>query len=64
MWRATAFKIGTVPADPVNTGKAMVKERFGTSNVYFVLDKLIVEWICGICYFPVSGMDSEICFYQ
>ncbi|MBS6237361.1 MAG: zinc ribbon domain-containing protein [Bacteroides sp.] len=38
---ATAFKTGTVPADPVNTGKAMVKERFGTSNVYFALDKLI-----------------------
>lgn len=25
---ATAFKTGTVLADPVNTGKAMVKERF------------------------------------
>lgn len=36
-----AFKTGTVPADPVATGKAMVKERFGTSNVYFALDKLI-----------------------
>lgn len=38
---AMAFKTGTVPADPVATGKAMVKERFGTSNVYFALDKLI-----------------------
>lgn len=38
---ATAFKTGTVPADPVSTGKSMVKERFGTSNVYFALDKLI-----------------------
>lgn len=38
---ATAFKTGTVPADPLNTGKAMVKARFGTSNIYFALDKLI-----------------------
>lgn len=38
---ATAFKTGAVPADPVSTGKAMVNERFGTSNVYFALDKLI-----------------------
>ncbi len=38
---ATAFKTGIVPANPVSTGKAMVKERFGTSNVYFALDKLI-----------------------
>ena len=38
---ATAFKTGSIPADPVATGKAMVKVRFGTSNVYFVLDKLI-----------------------
>jgi hypothetical protein len=37
----TAFKDGAVPADPVSTGKAMVKERFGTSNVYFVIDKLV-----------------------
>jgi hypothetical protein len=35
------FRDNVVPADPVNTGKAMVKERFGTSNVYFVLDKLV-----------------------
>ena len=38
---ATAFQTGVVPADPVNTGKTMVKERFGTSNVYFIVDKLV-----------------------
>lgn len=38
---ATAFKTGIIPAEPVATGKAMVRERFGTSNVYFALDKLI-----------------------
>jgi hypothetical protein len=35
------FRDNAVPADPLHTGKAMVKERFGTSNVYFVLDKLV-----------------------
>ena len=38
---ATAFQTGQVPNDPVNTGKTMVKERFGTSNVYFAIDKLV-----------------------
>ena len=38
---AAAFKNGVVPADTVQTGKNMVKERFGTSNVYFALDKLV-----------------------
>ena len=37
----TAFQTGQVPANPFETGKAMVKERFGTSNVYFALDKLV-----------------------
>ncbi|MBC5631333.1 zinc ribbon domain-containing protein [Parabacteroides hominis] len=36
-----AFKTGQVPANPFETGKTMVKERFGTSNVYFALDKLV-----------------------
>ena len=36
-----AYKTGQVPDNPFETGKAMVKERFGTSNVYFLLDKLI-----------------------
>ncbi len=38
---ATAFQTGQVPNDPVNTGKLMVKERFGTSNAYFAIDKLV-----------------------
>ncbi len=38
---ATSFQTGQVPNDPVNVGKAMVKERFGTSNVYFGIDKLV-----------------------
>lgn len=37
----TAFKTGKIPDDSVGVGKEMVKERFGTSNVYFVLDKLV-----------------------
>lgn len=37
----TAFKTGVIPNNPVTVGKAMVKDRFGTSNVYFVLDKLV-----------------------
>lgn len=36
-----AFKQGTVPNNPVSTGKEMVKKRFGTSNAYFALDKLV-----------------------
>lgn len=36
-----AFRDGRIPDSPVSAGKAMVKERFGTSNVYFVLDKLV-----------------------
>ncbi len=36
-----AFLDGRIPDNPVTVGKAMVKERFGTSNVYFVLDKLV-----------------------
>ena len=36
-----AFQTGQVPANPFETGKTMVKERFGTSNVYFALDKLV-----------------------
>jgi len=37
----TAFKTGVIPNNPVTVGKEMVKGRFGTSNVYFVLDKLV-----------------------
>lgn len=40
---ATAFKTGSVPDSLVATGKAMVTERFGTSNVYFALDKLVAS---------------------
>lgn len=36
-----AFQRGAIPDNPVTVGKAMVKERFGTSNVYFALDKLV-----------------------
>jgi hypothetical protein len=38
---AMAFKNGAVSADPLQTGKTMVKERFGTSKVYFVIDRLV-----------------------
>jgi len=36
-----AFKNGAIPDNPVTVGKEMVKDRFGTSNVYFILDKLV-----------------------
>jgi len=36
-----AVVTGSVPDNQVSYGKQMVKERFGTSNVYFVLDKLV-----------------------
>lgn len=38
---AMAYQTGYVPAKPFEMGKTMVKERFGTSNVYFALDKLV-----------------------
>ena len=36
-----AFRTGQVPADPVAAGKAMVTQRFATSNLYFAVDKLV-----------------------
>jgi ABC-type sugar transport system permease subunit len=36
-----AVVTGNVPDNQVSYGKEMVKQRFGTSNVYFVLDKLV-----------------------
>lgn len=36
-----AFRTGTIPESPISAGIAMVKEHFGTSNVYFALDKLV-----------------------
>lgn len=38
-----AFKSGSVPGSPVSVGKEMVKERFGTANVYFAIDKLVAS---------------------
>lgn len=38
---AQSFKEGAVPARAVSVGIAGVKERFATSNVYFVVDKLV-----------------------
>lgn len=38
-----AFRSGRVPASPVSVGKEMVKERFGTANVYFIIDKLVTS---------------------
>lgn len=37
----TAVTTGQIPDDMVESGKNMVKERFGTTNVYFVLDQMI-----------------------
>jgi small-conductance mechanosensitive channel len=38
---ARAFRDGTTPDAPFRTGAQMVKQRFGTANVYFVIDKLV-----------------------
>lgn len=38
---AEACKTGVIPADQVAYGKAMVTERFATSNIYFAIDKLV-----------------------
>ena len=38
---AQSFKDSAIPVNPVATGKNMVKERFATSNVYFIIDKLV-----------------------
>lgn len=38
---AESMKTGQVPADQVEYGKALVKEKFVTSNVYFLVDKLV-----------------------
>ncbi len=38
---AEATTTGKVPANQVNYGKEMVKQRFATSNVYFGVDKLV-----------------------
>lgn len=36
-----AIKTGEIPANQVNYGKGVVKERFATSNIYFGVDSLI-----------------------
>ena len=38
---AQTFKDGRVPDNCVSVGKAMVKDRFGTANAYFAIDKLV-----------------------
>lgn len=38
---AEAFRSGRIPDNQVEVGKAMVLERFATSNVYFAIDKLV-----------------------
>ena len=40
---ARSFRDGTIPDTPFKTGAQMVKQRFGTSNVYFVIDKLLIN---------------------
>lgn len=64
---AEAATKGNLPADQVNYGKAKVKERFATSNIYFGLDKLVsaavrqiqntVDNVAGAFDF-IPGMDS------
>jgi hypothetical protein len=38
---ARAFRDGTIPDAPFRTGVQMVKQRFLTANVYFVIDRLV-----------------------
>lgn len=63
----TAFKTGKIPDDPIGVGKDMVRERFGASNVYFALDKLVAGSIkqlqktlgrIGRMFGPVPGADG------
>ena len=38
---AESFKLGRVPGSCMSVGKEMVKNRFGTANAYFAIDKLV-----------------------
>ena len=38
---AETFRTGQVPSDEVHYGIGMVKSRFATSNIYFLLDRLV-----------------------
>ena len=38
---AEAMKTGQVPANQVEYGKAIVQQKFATSNIYFAVDKLV-----------------------
>ena len=64
---AEACRTGQFPANQVDYGKKMVKERFATSNIYFAVDKLIsgavkqiqrgIEKVAGKLDF-IPGMDA------
>ncbi|MCL2352441.1 MAG: zinc ribbon domain-containing protein, partial [Firmicutes bacterium] len=64
-----AVMSGSVPEDPWAAGKAMVKERFVTANVYFAVDKLVggavrelqrVVQKVGNLFGAVPGMDAVV----
>ncbi len=38
---AESFRQGRVPSGSISVGASLVRERFGTANVYFALDKLV-----------------------
>lgn len=38
---AEAMKTGQIPANQVEYGKAIVQQKFATSNIYFAIDKLV-----------------------
>jgi len=40
---AESMKTGQIPANQVEYGKNLVKQRFVTSNVYFAIDKLVTK---------------------
>lgn len=64
-----AFKNDRIPDRPVTVGREMVKDRFGTSNIYFTLDKQIAGSMrqlrrrqCGIAgYLPNILPVRECC---
>jgi ABC-type multidrug transport system fused ATPase/permease subunit len=66
---AEAVTTGSVPENQVAYGKQAVKERFATSNIYFVLDKLVagavrqVQRVVGkvtgtVSSLPIPGMGA------
>jgi hypothetical protein len=66
---AEALTTGRVPDDQVAYGKKMVSDRFATSNIFFVVDKLVAGAVkqlqgylqkAGNAFSFIPGMDSMV----